>query len=258
MLKNVQLKHLFLMLPVVMLLGACDPGGSFDVDDPFKIAYKQTLVNARNHLKIKFEGVLSDSRCPIDAQCVWAGNAEVKLTFTNGSKREKFVLNTGLEPTVHEAFGYLISLNDLTPQPSLDHSPKPRDYVAVLTISTSDGGCSDNVDCAAVDGNGVYCRKAVGDCSGMGRCSEKPTACTFEYNPVCGCNGRTYGNACSAAANGVNVAYTGECREEPRDTRCDDGTTPLCEMIPPVCEEGDILAYQNNCYRCVDPDTCQP
>lgn len=38
--------------------------------------------------------------------------------------------------------------------------------------------------------------------------------------------------------------------------QCDDGTEPLCDMIPPVCEDGQVLAVQNYCYSCVDPDTC--
>ncbi|HOU54710.1 MAG TPA: hypothetical protein PLQ97_12340 [Myxococcota bacterium] len=44
----------------------------------------------------------------------------------------------------------------------------------------------------------------------------------------------------------------------PRDVHCDDGTEPLCEMIPPRCNEWEILAYQNSCYVCVNPATCRP
>lgn len=41
-----------------------------------------------------------------------------------------------------------------------------------------------------------------------------------------------------------------------RDTRCDDGTEPVCDMSPPVCDPHEILAWQDDCYRCVNPATC--
>jgi hypothetical protein len=41
-----------------------------------------------------------------------------------------------------------------------------------------------------------------------------------------------------------------------RNSSCDDGTTPSCRMDQPDCARGEILAYQNSCYECVNPVTC--
>ncbi|WP_077131332.1 Kazal-type serine protease inhibitor family protein [Spirosoma montaniterrae] len=37
-------------------------------------------------------------------------------------------------------------------------------------------------------------------------------ACTMQYDPVCGCNGKTYGNACIAGASGIRVVANGDCK----------------------------------------------
>lgn len=48
--------------------------------------------------------------------------------------------------------------------------------------------------------------------SGAGVCAARPEACIALYDPVCGCDGRTHGNACYAANAGVSVVHTGACR----------------------------------------------
>lgn len=65
---------------------------------------------------------------------------------------------------------------------------------------------------------GQFCsyepREMCGAADAAGRCMYKPQVCVPILKPVCGCDGRTYSNACVAAAAGTSVASEGLCQAE--------------------------------------------
>ncbi len=95
--------------------------------------------------------------------------------------------------------------------------------------------CSENVQCPPDE----YCARAPGECAADGVCVWRPEACILVYDPVCGCDGQTYGNACEAASAGVSVAGEGPCEVECLGNE-DCGADAFCSTAPGRCDAGGL------------------
>ena len=82
------------------------------------------------------------------------------------------------------------------------------------------GQFCDTPNCGAADETGV--------------CITPPAACGKVYQPVCGCDGKTYGNDCLRQMAGVSLQHTGTC----------DGTCTV---------DTDCMPGQLCCYPCGIP-----
>ena len=99
--------------------------------------------------------------------------------------------------------------------------------------------------------DGANCGRA----DATGTCEVRPTNCTKDYRPVCGCNGRTYGNACTAEADGVSVDYQGECADQQTcggyaGVQCPD--TEYCDLS--AGQGCDVADASGICYP--RPEAC--
>ena len=101
--------------------------------------------------------------------------------------------------------------------------------VLVMFVAVLGGACSspseprDGTDlpdgvCGGIQGlpcdDGQFCELEPGSCQSadlQGVCVQIPDFCAQVYEPVCGCDGKTYGNDCMRQAAAVQKDHDGEC-----------------------------------------------
>jgi hypothetical protein len=124
----------------VVMSGCMTPSGVTPVihvqpGRQFNLAIGQEAQIQGTGVSIRFSGVGEDSRCGIDVQCIWAGNAVVRLTLSSSATTpDESALNTGIEPRQTPYAGYTIRLVGLNPAPRSGRQIAQTEYVAILEV----------------------------------------------------------------------------------------------------------------------------
>jgi hypothetical protein len=101
---------------------------------PFDLRAGVSAVVA-DDLRVTFNGVRSDSRCPMDAVCIQAGEAIVALTLSPSAAaavERELRTSPGLSEVSY--LSYVVKLVALAPYPKSTQQIRPEDYVATLSI----------------------------------------------------------------------------------------------------------------------------
>lgn len=78
------------------------------------------------NFSILFNDLIGDSRCPIDVQCIQAGNIEISIAMSVGTKSTIVGISSNGAPQIFE--GYSVSIADVYPPRMSKNEIDPKDY----------------------------------------------------------------------------------------------------------------------------------
>ena len=119
-------------LLVVLAAAVVGCGGPTEVqlEEDFTLALGKSASVEGTGITVTFAGVLEDSRCPINAVCVAAGNAKVVLGLRN--PRRSAEVNTTDQPWGVFVGQIEIRLIELNPAPEIGKEPDKGSYRVIL------------------------------------------------------------------------------------------------------------------------------
>lgn len=106
------------------------------LDEEFNLQMDQSIWLKDTNIRLKLVAVLEDSRCPIEAICIWEGQVSLVFALYQASAHtHDFQLTLGRDNTLAytDIENFRITLIQVLPIPSLI-TTIPTDYVAKLVI----------------------------------------------------------------------------------------------------------------------------
>jgi hypothetical protein len=117
----------------LVLLAGCSAGpparAPVKPGEEFNLALGESVRIFQKNAIVLFDRVIDDSRCPVDARCIWEGNARISIKVDGAS----YEINTSNRFSVREKTAdFTVELRRLEPH-RVAGAPT-KDYVATLFI----------------------------------------------------------------------------------------------------------------------------
>lgn len=103
-------------------LGLAECAASRPTEGPVRLGQ----IASVNGPRVRADSIIEDSRCPVDAQCVWAGRLVVRATVLGGGWSKQYDLTLGMP--VNVADGSLALVTATPPRRSDGRDNKPLSY----------------------------------------------------------------------------------------------------------------------------------
>jgi hypothetical protein len=143
--KYSQMKTFLIILSVasISLGSSCSKSGAKQLSEgTFELKLHESAEGnlKGDNVKLTFDAVVSDSRCPANAMCVWQGAATATFSFTKNRDTHRFNLSTiNMEPNYKKdtvIAGHKLEFIHLLPYPGTFTPPAPdSDVKAELKIT---------------------------------------------------------------------------------------------------------------------------
>jgi len=139
------MKKTFLLAFIWLAVVACDR----KEEAAPQIKFETAIVSAERQSALKSAGEdfkiqlieLTDSRCPVNADCISAGSADIKFNVSDGTNQVNVsVLYSGADKTSgsqeFELGGktYVLKVSEVLPYPEIFKTPKLEDYKVSVSV----------------------------------------------------------------------------------------------------------------------------
>ena len=129
------MKTLFLTLFLTLVFGSVVTANAQN-DSAIKVKVGKQKKFSRSKINVKFVSLVEDSRCPEGTNCVWAGNAKIKVVLSSPDGGSETVeMNTNLGAKGATLGAYAVNLISLTPTPKANVRLNRNAYTATFTIA---------------------------------------------------------------------------------------------------------------------------